>query len=182
MEEGPRSTARRVAARATQGRGPHRALAPIARRALEAALEAVPAPALVLGPGGRVCHANALARALLSSAPASMTARLDGLGDGSAPPPDIAVTHLEHPGHRLVVLRSESLDADARASAAAVRWGLSDRHRQVLALLADGTSNQAIAAKLGCATATVERHVSAILDRAGARSRAELVARVWTGT
>jgi DNA-binding NarL/FixJ family response regulator len=129
-----------------------------------------------------VCHANALARALLSSAPASITEQLAGLRGGSAPPPGIAVTHLDHPGHLLAVLQADLADAAARAAAAAVRWGLSDRQRQVLERLAEGWSNRAIADGLRCAPATVDVHVSAILERAGAESRAELVARLWTGT
>jgi DNA-binding NarL/FixJ family response regulator len=157
-------------------------LAPVARAALDAALEAVTAPAFVLGPRGRVCHANALGRALLESSPASVAELLAGLAGGSAAPPGIALTRLDHPEHLLAVLRPEVADAAARASAAAVRWGLSDRQRQVLALLADGKSNRAIAEALGCAPATVDVHVSAILERAGAQGRAELVARLWTGT
>ncbi len=166
----------------TQGESAPAELAPVARLALEAALEAVPAPAFVLGPHGRVCHANALARALLKEDPASITAQLAEVAGGSASASGIALTHLEHPGHLLAVLQPEAADAAARGAAAAVRWGLSDRQRQVLERLADGRSNRAIAEDLGCALGTVELHVSAILGRAGVQSRAELVARFWTAT
>lgn len=158
-------------------------LASVARAALDAALEAVPASAFVLGLRGRVCHANALGRALLASSSAPTTELLAVLAAGvSAPPRGVTVTPLEYPGHALAVFHPDAADAGARASAAAVRWGLSDRQREVLALLADGTSNRAIAEALGCAPATVDVHVSAILERAGAQGRAELVARLWTGT
>ncbi|MCA1828795.1 MAG: LuxR C-terminal-related transcriptional regulator, partial [Myxococcales bacterium] len=42
-------------------------------------------------------------------------------------------------------------------------------------------SNRRVAASLGCSESTVELHVTALLEKAGCESRAQLVARVWGG-
>ena len=55
--------------------------------------------------------------------------------------------------------------------------GLSPRETEVLALLAEGVGNQAIAERLFVSPGTVKRHVHAILAKTGARSRQELVLR-----
>lgn len=46
----------------------------------------------------------------------------------------------------------------------------------MLALLAHGISNAQLARKLHRSTKTIDHHVSAILDKLGARSRTEAVA------
>jgi DNA-binding NarL/FixJ family response regulator len=66
----------------------------------------------------------------------------------------------------------ELLEAESR------RYGLSRRQTQVLELLARGLSNKEIARELGCALRTAELHVSELLRRAGAESRASLIARL----
>jgi len=70
--------------------------------------------------------------------------------------------------------------APGRLAAAARRWGLTPRQGEVVALAAGGLSNRAIADALGCAEGTVELHVTAVLRKAGCRSRTELVARFWS--
>jgi DNA-binding NarL/FixJ family response regulator len=47
----------------------------------------------------------------------------------------------------------------------------------VLALLADGLTNKAIAARLGMSEHTAKFHVNAILGKLGASSRAEAIVR-----
>lgn len=52
---------------------------------------------------------------------------------------------------------------------------LSDREQQVLALLAQGKSNKAIATALGIAEATIKCHVSVILESLNVQDRTEAV-------
>lgn len=51
--------------------------------------------------------------------------------------------------------------------------GLTSREVQVLRLVAKGRRNRQIAAELGIATNTVDRHVSSILRKTGASNRTE---------
>lgn len=55
--------------------------------------------------------------------------------------------------------------------------GLTDRQRQILALLAQGHDNRRIARTLGLSEKTVRNHVSHIFSRLNVASRAEAVAR-----
>ncbi len=75
-----------------------------------------------------------------------------------------------------------SIDAEElqrRLILAASRWRLTVRQGEVLALVAVGTCNKIIAAELGCASRTVELHVTACLAKAGCEQRTELLARFW---
>jgi len=54
---------------------------------------------------------------------------------------------------------------------------LTPRERDVLALLAEGLANKAIAARLGISEHTAKFHVNAILGKLGVDSRAEAIAR-----
>ena len=55
--------------------------------------------------------------------------------------------------------------------------GLSDREREIAALIASGASNPEIAQELFLSRKTVERHVSNLLKKVGVRNRAELAAK-----
>jgi DNA-binding CsgD family transcriptional regulator len=55
---------------------------------------------------------------------------------------------------------------------------LTDREHEIVRLIAAGASNPEIAAQLFLSRKTVERHVSNVLKKVGARNRAELAARV----
>ena len=68
-------------------------------------------------------------------------------------------------GHPLVVLRPL-----ARPPSAALAQ-LSQREREVAALIGQGLSNKSIARELGISLATVKDHVHSILDKTGLPSR-----------
>jgi two-component system, NarL family, response regulator YdfI len=53
---------------------------------------------------------------------------------------------------------------------------LTPRELEVLTMMAEGLGNRAIARSLGISVHTVKFHVAAVLDKLGARSRAEAVA------
>jgi DNA-binding NarL/FixJ family response regulator len=55
---------------------------------------------------------------------------------------------------------------------------LTEREREIARLIAAGASNPEIARRLFLSRKTVERHVSNVLKKVGARNRAELAARV----
>jgi DNA-binding NarL/FixJ family response regulator len=59
---------------------------------------------------------------------------------------------------------------------AAVGAVLSNREREILALLADGLVNKQIAARLGISTNTVKTHLELLFDKLGVTTRAEAVA------
>jgi DNA-binding NarL/FixJ family response regulator len=114
-----------------------------------------------------VHHANAAARDLLARDAA----------------PDLRgwdFRRLEGVDATLAIRRRGEEGVAPRAAAAAVRWRLTSRQREVLELLATGATNVRIAAELEIAEATVEVHVSRILERAQVDNRAALVAALWT--
>lgn len=53
---------------------------------------------------------------------------------------------------------------------------LTDRERDILALLADGLGNKQIAARLGISTSTVKTHLELLFEKLDAASRTEAVA------
>lgn len=89
------------------------------------------------------------------------------------------------------VARTESLvfpDAIRRvagggASGGTPAWAvrLTDREREVLALVCRGLTNAEIATELVVSTETVKTHLSALLAKAGARHRTELVVKAFQG-
>lgn len=100
-----------------------------------------------------------------------------------AAPPEILAA-LEAAAAGLVVLDAERLPLLLPPAGAAVLDldapvldALSARESEVLALLAHGLSNKTIAARLRISEHTVKFHVSAILSKLGAASRAEAVAK-----
>ena len=62
-----------------------------------------------------------------------------------------------------------------RAFPAADLARLTDREREVLALVAQGMSNEELAARLCLSPLTAKTHVSHIMTKLGARDRAQLV-------
>jgi DNA-binding NarL/FixJ family response regulator len=81
-------------------------------------------------------------------------------------------------GAGLVVLDAAVRDALApcvTASRAALAEPLTERERQVLAMLAGGLTNRRIAERLAIGEQTVKAHVAAILAKLGAATRTEAV-------
>lgn len=155
--------------------------APIATQALDLALEAVGAPAFILRGSGEVIHANAAGRVLLDGAWREVREALRSALLGAAD--RFIVTRLASPGfarYALAVATGTRRDPAPRAAALAARWSLTGPQRRVLARVAGGAANKRIAGELGCAESTVELHVTALLRRAEATSRSELVAKFWS--
>jgi DNA-binding CsgD family transcriptional regulator len=82
--------------------------------------------------------------------------------------------------HRLdhLVRRCGGLLGEAPRWEAAGITGITAREAEVLRLVAAGLANKQIAARLHLSVRTVEKHVENLLRKAGARSRAQLVAMV----
>lgn len=98
-------------------------------------------------------------------------------------PPNEILAALEAAGEGLAVVSPEILEALFPAGEGAledeplVPEALTSRESEVLALLALGASNKEIAGKLHLSEHTVKFHVSTILGKLGAATRAEAVAR-----
>jgi two-component system nitrate/nitrite response regulator NarL len=80
-----------------------------------------------------------------------------------------------------VVLFARSSESPVMARQAARGEGvagatLSNREREILALLADGLVNKQIAARLGISTNTVKTHLELLFDKLDVTTRAEAVA------
>lgn len=122
-------------------------------------------PVLVLAEGTAAMAAlRAGARAVLppDAAPALLAAALPAIARGLAvlPPAQLA-----------------GFVGRSPAPAAAAEAGLTRREREVLDLLAAGASNKVIARRLGLSFHTAKAHVAAVLQKLGAASRADAVAR-----
>ena len=120
------------------------------------------APVLVLAEGAAAVAAlRAGARGVVSpdAAPAMLEAAIRAVARGLAvlPPPTLA-----------------ALTGRAPPSP---EGGLTRREREVLDLLAAGASNKVIARRLGLSFHTAKAHVAAVLQKLGATSRADAVAR-----
>lgn len=149
---------------------------------LVAALDQIPRAVFMTTPTGRIRHANAIGRALFENAPVDLVRKLtDSI---KRPSPE---THFEAipistkgiPRHYLVMEKPTGADITPNVVRATKQWGLTARQTQVLARIAKGEANKTIATELGCATHTVELHVSAILRKAGVDGRAALIAALW---
>lgn len=149
----------------------------LAPAALDAALEAMGAPVFLVRAPATVLRANARGQALLAADAASVEA---ALRDGSAGAPASRRYPLRAAGHFLAVFPERQRDAVARAPALASRWRLTPRQTAVLALVAEGSTNRAVALRLGCSEKTIELHVSALLAKTRCATRSQLVAAFWT--
>jgi len=156
-----------------------------AQPALEAALNRLGSAAFVLTRHGSIVETNHAGHALLGRDRARVTAalrdavarRCSALAVELIPLVDTDASSLW-----LAVIGVASADERIRVcvDTCRTRWGLTPRQTEVLALVARGLPNATIAAELACVERTIELHVTALFDRAGAESRAALVARVLT--
>jgi DNA-binding CsgD family transcriptional regulator len=156
-------------------------LGPAEMAGLVAALDEIPSAAFVLWADGRIALANSPGQSANELAPEVVVSRLRASLDGRDD--TFRVTPILSPGvpnHYLVVQHRGTADPVPRVAAARAHWGVTARQGEVLALLALGQANKAIAAALGCAGATVEIHVTALLAKSGCQSRSELVSRFWS--
>lgn len=130
-----------------------------------ATLEPGGPPALVLAEGAAALQAlRSGARGVLppDAGPAEAAAALAALGRGLAVLPARLLAGLLRP---------------ASGSAPGPAGGLTPREREVLDLLAAGASNKVIARRLGLSFHTAKAHVASVLQKLGASSRADAVAR-----
>lgn len=148
--------------------------------ALAAALEQVNAAAWMLGPTGRLVHANAAGRARFDGDPAGTSSALEACVDGKADG-RFKVTTLRDGGGRGGHIVVELLQPGAGHAILDVarRFGLTPAQTRVLERVARGISNATIAAELGVAERTIEAHVTAILVKAQVPSRAALIVQIF---
>lgn len=156
--------------------------APLYRAGMEAALEAISQAAFLVSREGRVLHANSIGRAAMSR---SLQQVLEGVRSALAGAPGYSVSPLALRGAAgafLVVARAASSSRDRRSDdeglrQVSARFGLTRRQGQVLRGLVRGRTNRRIADQLGCSERTVEIHVTKLLRKMNAATRAEAVAR-----
>ena len=146
--------------------------------ALVEAIRYIAVPAFVVSAHGDILTMNPAGHAWLEQVPVRSMA----LTRAGGPDPELFRVTKSCGGNRvysLVVLRHvEERAAELRVP---TRWGLTRREHEVAACIVRGVTNQQIAVELGCANATVERHVTSILRKANVENRASLIVAIMTG-
>ena len=102
-------------------------------------------------------------------------AALRGNGAGSG----AAVIHRVVSGHPPATRRPQDVRTQSGEPIGDAMARLTPREREVLEFMAAGLDNRAIAAKLRIQYSTVRGHVRAVIEKLGARSRLEAVARAY---
>jgi DNA-binding CsgD family transcriptional regulator len=129
----------------------------------DALADARPQAMLLLDADGRIVGANPAARTLLGDVPLGQLPE-------AVLAPDVAAS--------LRVTEHFDQFGDPVGAVAVLTSGasLSEREREVLALVVEGLSNADIAARLFISEGTVKTHVHHILDKTGVRRREDLIA------
>jgi len=132
----------------------------------------------------RVVMANRCGREALDAEPEGMRAQLRRAAETEGIASPFTVVRLVErglPEYAVITRRMGLGDRLAERLAVARRqWLLTTRQADVLKRLSRGIANKTIGLELGCAEVTVEKHVTAILQKSGAENRAELVSRFWS--
>lgn len=127
-----------------------------------------------------VSGANASGAAALAREGPVLRECLLGIARGVTVPSNFERTPIGTDGQVLIIRRGLADETARRLGEASCRFGLTPRQTDVLKGLVDGHSNAEIADRLGCTVRTVETHLTALLDRADASSRLEMVAAFWS--
>ena len=150
---------------------------------LAAALAAVDAGLIVLEPSARALLLSANRERFAPAGSASLTPRFAATadrspsgshsvpGDSFAEAPANSATHSSNPA-----AAQSTATIGARPGSARKGRPLTSREREILALVASGTSNKGIARALSVSANTVKFHLAAVFDKLNAATRAEAVA------
>jgi DNA-binding CsgD family transcriptional regulator len=146
------------------------------------ALEHVATAVFVLSPEGTLVQTNKCGRTLLEREGRMLLSEISALRPTTRHP-RWSVVPLRSRGtpNALLVLEQANFTAALASQLAlvATRWNLTPRQREVFAYIAKGHPNKTIAAFMGISPRTVEVHVAAILVKAEAESRADVLARMY---
>lgn len=144
-------------------------------------LDALEQPALLLKGKGKVEFENLRARELFAGAGGrELFAALRRSVASKQPLPGFTLSSLRGFPHYTLALYSAGERPIALAVARArASWALSARQTTFLEQLARGLSNKEIAAHVGCAEVTVEKQLTQLFRTAKARSRTELMAKLY---
>jgi len=149
----------------------------VAVASLAAALAAVDAGLLVLEPSARAILQSRWPAGMASSVREAATA------SDARPTRDVVVSHDVSPPRDAELIRGARLPRESYSARDAEdfpprRSGrpLTNREREILALVASGTANKGIARALGVSANTVKFHLAAVFDKLNVATRAEAVA------
>ena len=151
------------------------------RAAFVSAIESMGAATFLVGAHGGLLEANAAGKAAQLRDPLVTRAALaEAVRRGVSTLFEVTrVRSRGSPDAFLLVRRAAGDALEARAHRGSLRWQLTPKQAQVLALVAEGRSNRAIAAILEIGERTVETHLTVIYERAQVEGRSEVVARLW---
>ena len=124
-----------------------------------------------------VCEPDGFGAALANGARGALSPAIPSNALGAALTAALAGVEVVYPPGTRSIPTSEIADDDDSGRAAAPAEPLTARELQVLQLLPAGLTNQQVAGRLGISEHTAKFHVSSVLGKLGAQSRAEAVNR-----